>query len=93
MLSRASHAVVAALFAASGALAGTPATCTDPEISCQSTTFVSNLCCFNAPGGQLLLTEFWDTSPPTGKTQLLPHKFLATINRTEHRPRNIVDNS
>jgi ribonuclease T2 len=29
--------------------------------SCQNTTAQSNLCCFNAPGGALLQTQFWDT--------------------------------
>ncbi|KAL8725444.1 MAG: hypothetical protein Q9166_007338 [cf. Caloplaca sp. 2 TL-2023] len=31
-----------------------------------NTTTVEDTCCFNAPGGQLLLTQFWDTNPPTG---------------------------
>ncbi|KAJ7654830.1 ribonuclease T2 [Mycena rosella] len=34
--------------------------------SCTNTTAVSNQCCFQAPGGQLLQTQFWDTSPTTG---------------------------
>jgi ribonuclease T2 len=46
--------------------AGSPLTCTNPQISCQNTTAVANTCCFNAPGGQLLQTQFWDTSPSTG---------------------------
>ncbi|KAH7032682.1 ribonuclease T2-like protein [Microdochium trichocladiopsis] len=25
-----------------------------------------NSCCYNTPGGQLLLTQFWDTAPSTG---------------------------
>lgn len=44
------------------ALAGSPKTCSNPQLSCQNTTLVSDLCCFNAPGGQLLQTQFWDTS-------------------------------
>jgi ribonuclease T2 len=40
--------------------------CTSPQLSCQNTTVVENMCCFNAPGGQLLLTQFWDTNPVTG---------------------------
>ncbi|KAI4152687.1 MAG: hypothetical protein LQ340_002770 [Diploschistes diacapsis] len=36
--------------------------------SCQNTTAVANTCCFNSPGGQLLQTQFWDTSPETGPT-------------------------
>jgi ribonuclease T2 len=40
--------------------------CPMPQLSCHNTTVVENLCCFNAPGGQLLQTQFWDTNPPTG---------------------------
>lgn len=40
--------------------------CPNAQLSCHNTTVVENLCCFNAPGGQLLQTQFWDTSPPTG---------------------------
>jgi len=29
---------------------------------------VADTCCFNSPGGQLLLTQFWDTDPETGPT-------------------------
>ncbi|KAJ7087541.1 ribonuclease T2 [Mycena belliarum] len=36
--------------------------------SCTNTSSVSNLCCFEAPGGLLLQTQFWDTSPSTGPT-------------------------
>ncbi|KAK7058427.1 hypothetical protein VNI00_002061 [Paramarasmius palmivorus] len=34
--------------------------------SCHNTSAVSNLCCFEAPGGLLLQTQFWDTNPSTG---------------------------
>ncbi|KAJ7286495.1 ribonuclease T2 [Mycena rebaudengoi] len=34
--------------------------------SCTNTSSVSDLCCFESPGGLLLQTQFWDTSPPTG---------------------------
>ncbi|KAF2758254.1 ribonuclease M [Pseudovirgaria hyperparasitica] len=47
-------------------LGGTPATCSNSQLSCHNTTAVANTCCFNAPGGQLLQTQFWDTNPPTG---------------------------
>lgn len=47
-------------------LGGTPLTCSNPQLSCQNTTAVADLCCFNAPGGQLLQTQFWDTDPSTG---------------------------
>ncbi|KAI1881149.1 hypothetical protein JX265_001389 [Neoarthrinium moseri] len=36
------------------------------QASCQNTTVQTNLCCFNAPGGALLQTQFWDTDPVTG---------------------------
>ena len=42
------------------------ASCPSPELSCHNTTVQDNLCCFNAPGGSLLQTQFWDTNPPTG---------------------------
>ncbi|KIM47509.1 hypothetical protein M413DRAFT_201759 [Hebeloma cylindrosporum] len=38
---------------------------TGPQ-SCHNTTVVSDLCCFEAPGGLLLQTQFWDTNPSTG---------------------------
>ncbi|KAJ7897195.1 ribonuclease T2 [Mycena olivaceomarginata] len=34
--------------------------------SCTNSSSVSDLCCFQAPGGLLLQTQFWDTSPSTG---------------------------
>ncbi|KAL9601259.1 MAG: hypothetical protein Q9219_002664 [cf. Caloplaca sp. 3 TL-2023] len=56
----------AALFTSSSVLGGTPPSCPDAQLSCQNTTTVADTCCFNAPGGQLLQTQFWDTNPPTG---------------------------
>jgi ribonuclease T2 len=41
-------------------------TCPNAQLSCHNTTVVENLCCFNAPGGQILQTQFWDASPATG---------------------------
>ncbi|GFF36262.1 ribonuclease T2 [Aspergillus udagawae] len=35
-------------------------------VSCSNTTAVPDSCCFNHPGGSLLLTQFWDTNPATG---------------------------
>ncbi|KAI9843775.1 MAG: ribonuclease T2-like [Sclerophora amabilis] len=52
--------------ASMGALAGDSKSCSNTQLSCQNTTAVSDLCCFNAPGGQLLLTQFWDYDPATG---------------------------
>lgn len=39
---------------------------TTSQQSCHNTTVQTNLCCFNAPGGALLQTQFWDTDPVTG---------------------------
>jgi hypothetical protein len=47
-------------------LGGVTQACSNPQLSCHNTTVVENLCCFNAPGGQLLQTQFWDTHPATG---------------------------
>ena len=33
---------------------GSPEACSNPQTSCQNTSAVTNTCCFNAPGGQLL---------------------------------------
>ncbi|KAE8146884.1 ribonuclease T2-like protein [Aspergillus avenaceus] len=38
----------------------------DIPYSCQNSTAVEDTCCFNSPGGALLLTQFWDTDPATG---------------------------
>ncbi|EKD19894.1 uncharacterized protein L3040_002424 [Drepanopeziza brunnea f. sp. 'multigermtubi'] len=46
---------------------GTPKTCANPVLSCGTITS-TDLCCFNSPGGQMLLTQFWDTDPVTGPT-------------------------
>ncbi|EMD00455.1 hypothetical protein BAUCODRAFT_62004, partial [Baudoinia panamericana UAMH 10762] len=32
-------------------------------LSCQNTTAIDNTCCFEAPGGLILQTQFWDTPP------------------------------
>ncbi|PGG99534.1 ribonuclease T2 [Blastomyces parvus] len=43
----------------------TPTECpADSELSCQGSS--QDTCCFNSPGGLLLLTQFWDTDPVTG---------------------------
>ncbi|TFK41857.1 ribonuclease T2 [Crucibulum laeve] len=39
---------------------------TTGSASCHNSSSVSNLCCFEAPGGLLLQTQFWDTNPSTG---------------------------
>ncbi|KAL8718184.1 MAG: hypothetical protein Q9225_004646 [Loekoesia sp. 1 TL-2023] len=55
-----------ALIASNTVLGGSPPSCPNPQLSCQNTTAVADTCCFNAPGGQLLQTQFWDSNPPTG---------------------------
>jgi hypothetical protein len=35
-------------------------------LSCHNTTVEADSCCFIYPGGQLLQTQFWDTSPSVG---------------------------
>ncbi|PSS13085.1 hypothetical protein M430DRAFT_124994 [Amorphotheca resinae ATCC 22711] len=66
MASFVSRALAVSLLALPTALAGSPKSCLNPQLSCHNTTAVSDTCCFNAPGGQLLQTQFWDTSPSTG---------------------------
>lgn len=66
-----STALAGALLASSQLVAagtlGAPKSCpADGEFSCQNSTQVEDTCCFNAPGGLILLTEFWDTDPVTG---------------------------
>lgn len=38
----------------------------DAPLSCQDTSNVEDTCCFNHPGGLVMLTEFWNTAPATG---------------------------
>ena len=59
-------AQVALLSTSNGVLGGVPASCPNPQLSCSSTTPVSNTCCYNSPGGLILQTQFWDTKPATG---------------------------
>lgn len=49
-----------------GALAALQSCPSDSPFSCQNNTAVADSCCFNAPGGALLQTQFWDTDPATG---------------------------
>lgn len=55
--------------AAMGLITGTTAsleTCaSSTAFSCASSS-TEPTCCFNYPGGALLQTQFWDTSPSTG---------------------------
>ncbi|KAF7337842.1 RNase Gf29 [Mycena venus] len=45
----------------------TASSCPGSDVeSCSNSTVVRNLCCFEAPGGLLLQTQFWDTNPATG---------------------------
>ena len=55
------------LQSSSGVQAGSFESCpNNTPLRCQNSTTVENTCCFNAPGGQLLQTQFWDSSPATG---------------------------
>jgi ribonuclease T2 len=69
--------VASSIFIISGVWAGPPVTCSNPQLSCQNTTIVSDLCCFNAPGGQLLQPQFWDTCKPWKPTIILLAHLLA----------------
>lgn len=40
--------------------------CSNPELSCQAKYSGQDTCCFNYPGGQMLLTQFWDADPAIG---------------------------
>ncbi|KAK6827771.1 ribonuclease M [Apiospora arundinis] len=46
--------------------AGSKSCPVDSPLSCHNSTVVADTCCFNAPGGQVLMTQFWDTHPVTG---------------------------
>jgi ribonuclease T2 len=46
---------------------------------------VENLCCFNAPGGQLLQTQFWDTNPPTGPNDSWTLHGLWYVSRNSYK--------
>ena len=52
--------------------------CQHGQLSCHNTTLVENLCCFNYPGGKMLSTQFWDTSPPTGVRRAVPWEIVTT---------------
>ncbi|KAI9172611.1 Ribonuclease T2-like protein [Paramyrothecium foliicola] len=61
--------LLGAVLAVGPALAAIPPSVScplDAPLSCQNTTAYDNTCCFNFPGGQVLLTQFWDTKPSTG---------------------------
>lgn len=55
----------AADLVARGTVKSCPVSSSTP-LSCHNTTAQADTCCFNAPGGQLLQTQFWDTDPTTG---------------------------
>jgi ribonuclease T2 len=38
----------------------------DIPLSCSNDTLVEDLCCFEYPGGVILLTQFWDYNPSVG---------------------------
>ncbi|KAI0470265.1 ribonuclease T2-like protein [Xylaria cf. heliscus] len=59
-------ALIEASLAVGSAMAASVTCPSNLPFSCSNTTAVEDLCCFNAPGGDLLLTQFWDTDPSTG---------------------------
>ncbi|KAF8910107.1 ribonuclease [Gymnopilus junonius] len=59
-----SHAATSNLFERSSLVSS--GCSTSGAASCHNTSSVSNLCCFESPGGLLLQTQFWDTNPSTG---------------------------
>lgn len=60
------YLLVSTALAAGSARANSVTCPTDSPLSCQNTTAVTDTCCFNYPGGELLQTQFWDTNPSTG---------------------------
>ncbi|KAJ3557068.1 hypothetical protein NPX13_g10005 [Xylaria arbuscula] len=59
--------IAATTLAVAGSAAAASVSCpADLPFSCSNTTVVEDLCCFEAPGGAVLLTQFWDTAPSTG---------------------------
>ncbi|KAI1426523.1 ribonuclease t2 [Xylaria sp. FL1777] len=59
-------ALAEAILVVGSALASSAKCPANLPFSCSNTTVVEDLCCFNAPGGAILQTQFWDTSPSTG---------------------------
>ncbi|KAI1158190.1 ribonuclease t2 [Nemania serpens] len=59
-------ALVGAVLAIGSANAASVSCPSNLPLSCSNTTVVDDLCCFIAPGGAILLTQFWDTNPSTG---------------------------
>ncbi|KXG49309.1 uncharacterized protein PGRI_031790 [Penicillium griseofulvum] len=57
MLALAAMSLIAGTTALEKCDSGTPFSCSSSE---------EPTCCYNSPGGALLLTQFWDTSPSTG---------------------------
>ncbi|KAJ5970218.1 uncharacterized protein N7479_000136 [Penicillium vulpinum] len=56
---------LAAMSLVTGTTANLAACSSSTAFSCASSTAEAS-CCFNSPGGALLQTQFWDTSPSTG---------------------------
>lgn len=49
-----------------GIVFGAPNCPVDIPLTCTNSTPIDNSCCFESPGGILLLTQFWDYYPPIG---------------------------
>lgn len=62
------------------------------SLSCHNTTVQPDLCCFNAPGGLILQTQFWDTNPPTGGNENWTiHGLCTKHDSTCHRRNLMID--
>ncbi|KAL7783650.1 ribonuclease T2 [Trichoderma ceciliae] len=60
------HLLFSAALATGSVMANSVSCPANSPLSCHNTTAVVDTCCFNYPGGELLLTQFWDTNPSTG---------------------------
>ncbi|KAK7229799.1 hypothetical protein V2G26_001969 [Clonostachys chloroleuca] len=61
-----SKIIVGAVAAFAGSAIADSVSCpSNSPLSCSSSSS-TDTCCYNTPGGQLLLTQFWDTNPSTG---------------------------
>jgi ribonuclease T2 len=59
----------------------------DSPLSCHNNTEAPDSCCFIYPGGQLLQTQFWDTSPAIGPDDswTLHGLWYAPLSRLYHQ--------
>lgn len=53
--------------------------CPNAHLSCSSGSPVTDMCCFNAPGGQFSLTQFWNSDPSKSRFDYLGPEDSFTI--------------